>query len=161
MRKLGWRQVLGGGGVGTSAMASVRCSELSLTAVSCLSVCLSVAPLPEVWTSAVPQLLFLRLHLPPHGLRGPSAHVPGVQRLHQHRRVSDGLALLTPGCKHALPFLPLPSSRSPLATFTTLHPSIRHMTLSESRDLLVAVHTDDSVRVSEGGRDLGRVGGAW
>lgn len=37
--------------------------------------------------------------------------------------------------------------RSPLATFTSLHPAVRHMAVNDSRDLLVAVHTDNSVRL--------------
>ena len=77
-----------------------------------LSVCLSVAPLPEVWPCAMPHLLLLHLHLPPHGLRGPGTHVPGVQRFHHHRRVSRPSGYLTPECKLTLP-LPSPPLPSP------------------------------------------------
>lgn len=65
----------------------------------------------------------------------------------------------TPGCSTHSPPLPSPSpSRSPLASFTSLHPPVRLMTLSDSKDYLVAVHSDDSVRVSVRGRGLGSDG---
>ena len=37
--------------------------------------------------------------------------------------------------------------RSPMASFTKLHPPIRHMHVNEKKGLLVTVHSDESIRL--------------